>query len=257
MLNLQAENLKSANITHGFLGRVGGVSKGIYASLNCGTGSKDAPEDVAENRKRAVASLAAADEPALVTCYQIHSANTIVVTEPWSVGENPKADAMVTNRPTIMLGILTADCAPVLLADSEAGVIGAAHAGWNGALAGIVESVVAAMTELGARRERIRAAIGPCISQEAYEVGPEFVARFRKHSDAYSRYFSPSSRAGYWQFGLKEFVTARLEQACVGAVAPLAACTYARESDFFSYRRATHRSEPDYGRQLSAIALLV
>ena len=257
MLNLQAENLKSANIVHGFLGRTGGVSKGIYASLNCGTGSKDTPRDVTENRNRAVTSLAGDCTAALVTCYQTHSANTIVVTEPWTVGESPKADAMVTDRPGIMLGILTADCAPVLLADREAGVIGAAHAGWNGALAGIIESVVAAMATLGARRERIKAAIGPCISQESYEVGPEFEARFRKHSEAYSRFFIPSSRAGYWQFGLEDFVAARLEQAHVGIVTPLLACTYASESNFFSYRRATHRSEPDYGRQLSAIALLV
>jgi YfiH family protein len=255
MLKLQAENLNAANIVHGFLGRAGGVSKGIYASLNCGTGSNDAPGDVAENRKRAITSLAEGRGATLVTCYQIHSANTLIVGKPWNAGENPKADAMVTDRPGIMLGILTADCAPVLLADEKAGVIGAAHAGWNGALLGIIESVVAAMTELGARRENITAAIGPCISQAAYEVGPEFEARFRNHAEAYSRFFSPSSRAGYWQFGLGDFVAARLKQARVGAIAPLLACTYARESDFFSYRRATHRSEVDYGRQLSAIAL--
>jgi YfiH family protein len=257
MLKLEVENLKTANIVHGFLGRAGGVSKGIYASLNCGTGSNDAPNDVAENRKRAVTSLAGDRRTALVTCYQIHSANTLTVGEPWNASENPKADAMVTDRNGIMLGILTADCAPVLLADGQARVIGAAHAGWSGALSGIIESVVAAMTGLGARRERISAAIGPCISQAAYEVGPEFEARFRNHAAAYSRFFSPSIRSGYWQFGLEDFVAARLKQAGVGAIAPLLACTYSRESDFFSYRRATHRSEPDYGRQLSAIALPV
>jgi YfiH family protein len=255
MLNLQAENLKHSHIVHGFLGRTGGVSKGIYSSLNCGPGSNDAPDDVAENRKRAVGFLAGADEPALVTCYQIHSANAVVVAEPWKVEENPKADAMATNRPEIMLGILTADCAPVLLSDSEAGIIGAAHAGWSGALAGVIESVVAAMAGLGARRERICAAIGPCISQEAYEVGPEFEARFRERSDTYSRFFVSSRRAGFWRFGLEDFVAMRLQEARVGSVKPLLACTYAREPDFFSYRRATHRSEPDYGRQLSAIAL--
>ena len=257
MLKLQVESLKATNIVHGFLGRAGGVSKGIYASLNCGTGSNDAPGDAAENRKRAVASLVGDRRAALVTCYQMHSANTLRVGEVWNGGENPKADAMVTDRSGIMLGILTADCAPVLLADKEAGIIGAAHAGWNGALVGIIESVVAAMTGLGARRENISAAIGPCISQAAYEVGPEFEARFRNHTEAYSRFFSPSIRSNYWQFGLEDFVAARLKQAGVGAITPLLACTYSRESDFFSYRRATHRSEPDYGRQLSAIALPV
>jgi hypothetical protein len=192
-----------------------------------------------------------------MTCYQIHSANTLTVCEPWNAGENPKADAMVTDRPGILLGILTADCAPVLLADKQAGVIGAAHAGWKGALVGIIESVVAAMIGLGARREDISAAIGPCIGQAAYEVGPEFEERFRNHAADYSRFFSPSVRSDYWQFGLEDFVAARLKQAGVGAITPLLACTYSRESDFFSYRRATHRSEPDYGRQLSAIALLV
>ncbi len=255
MLKLQRENLKSANVLHGFLGRTGGVSHGIYESLNCGTGSKDSPGDIAENRNRAIASLAGGQRPALVTCYQIHSAKALPVSEPWEVNENPKADAMVTDRTGIMLGILTADCAPILLADGKAKVIGAAHAGWNGALSGIIESVVAAMTRLGAERENICAAIGPCIGQPAYEVGPEFEARFRSQDASNSRFFAPSNRPGYWQFALEDFIAARLKQAGVGSIAPLSVCTYASESDFFSYRRATHRSEPDYGRQLSAIAL--
>lgn len=255
MLKLQAENLKNANIVHGFLGRTGGISKGIYASLNCGTDSKDAAEEVAENRKRAITSLVDGGRAALATCYQIHSANALTVSEVWDENENPKADAMVTDRAGIMLGILTADCAPVLLADKEAGIIGAAHAGWNGAFCGIIESAVAAMIRLGARQERISAAIGPCISQAAYEVGPEFEARFRTRDKAYARFFSSSNRSGHWQFALEDFVAARLEQAGVGSIAPFSACTYSREADFFSYRRATHQSEPDYGRQLSAIAL--
>ncbi len=255
MLKLQAENLNSPNIVHGFLGRSGGVSRGIYASLNCGPGSKDSPGDVRENRIRAVTSLSG-DVPAeLVTCYQIHSANTVVVTELWAAQENPKADSMVTDRSNIMLGVLTADCAPLLLADCEARVIGAAHAGWGGALGGIIESVVAAMTELGARRERISAAIGPCIGQQAYQVGPEFERRFRGANPSYSRFFVPSERSGHWQFALEDFVAARLIDAGVREIASLSVCTYSRESEFFSYRRATHRLEPDNGRQLSAISL--
>jgi len=255
MLILRAENLRDGALRHGFFGRTGGVSKGIYESLNCGTGSKDEPEDVAENRRRAVAALSDETSPRLVTCYQIHSATALTVTEPWQTGDSPKADAMATDRPGIMLGILTADCAPVLLADPHARIIGAAHAGWNGAFSGVIESVVAAMTALGAKRERIHAAIGPCISQDAYEVGPEFETRFRDRDPVFARFFAPSPRAGHWQFDLEGFVANRLNEAGIGSVAPLAACTYARETDFFSYRRTTHRGEPDYGRQLSAIML--
>jgi YfiH family protein len=155
-----------------------------------------------------------------------------------------------------MLGILTADCAPVLLADAQAHVVGAAHAGWNGAISGVIESVVVAMTELGAARERISATIGPCISQAAYEVGSEFEERFREADTDFSTYFEQAERLGHWQFDLERFVAHRLAQAGVGSVSPLGACTYAREADFFSYRRATHRGEPDYGRQLSAIMLV-
>jgi YfiH family protein len=257
MLKLQAENLKSTNTAHGFLGRVGGASQGIYASLNCGSGSNDNPEDMIENRKRAAKTLTGDFPAALVTCFQIHSAEAIIVREAWRANENPKADAMVTDRSDIILGILTADCAPVLLADREANIIGAAHAGWGGAFGGIIESVVAAMMELGAQREHIAAAIGPCISQGAYEVGPEFEARFCGASASYSRFFAPSELRGHWQFALKDFVAFRLEEAGVADISSLSACTYARESDFFSYRRATHRSEPDYGRQLSGISLTI
>jgi len=255
MLKLQAENLISTNIAHGFLGRIGGASQGIYASLNCGPGSNDNPDDVTENRNRAVKALTGNSSAALVTCFQIHSADAVIVREAWQATENPRADAMVTGRSNIVLGILTADCAPVLLADREARIIGAAHVGWGGAFGGVIESVVAAMTKIGAQRERISAAIGPCIGQGAYEVGPEFEARFCATSASYSRFFEPSEKPDHWQFALEDFVALRLKEVGVQDIASLSACTYARESDFFSYRRATHRSEPDYGRQLSGISL--
>ena len=190
----------------------------------------------------------------LVTMYQVHGAEAVTVTEPWDIPENPKADAMVTDRKGVALGILTADCAPVLLADREAHVIGAAHAGWNGAISGVTDSVVAAMVKLGAKRERIRAAIGPCISQAAYEVGPEFEARFRSADSANARFFLPSVRANHFRFDLPAYVAHRLERSGV-QVEALGACTYERGEDFFSYRRTTHLKEPDYGRELSAIVL--
>lgn len=250
---LRAENLLGASgVVHGFFCRTGGVSEGLYASLNCGPGSKDLPERVAENRRRAREQLGAEH---LVTLYQIHSPHAVTVTEPWEVADNPKADALVTGRPGIALGVLAADCAPVLLADAQAGVIGAAHAGWSGALGGVIDSAVAAMLRLGAKLPRIRAAIGPCISQAAYEVGPEFEARFRAADSGHASFFAPGARPGHWQFALEAYVGHRLAKAGVGAVERLSACTYTREADFFSYRRATHRGEPDYGRLLSAIVL--
>jgi len=235
MLILRANNL---GMTHGFFGRAGGVSKGIFASLNCGPGSGDVREDVMENRRRVSQALGAK----LITLYQIHSAEAVVVTEPWEQG--PQADAFVTNMPGLALGILTADCAPVLLADAEAGVIGAAHAGWKGAFGGVTDSAIAAMETLGAVRERIAAAIGPCISQANYETGPEFRERF----DA--KFFAGS------HFDLEGYVAERLAAAGIGGIERVSACTYAREDDFFSFRRATHRGETDYGRQVSAIALV-
>ena len=253
MFILRSANLSVPGVTHGFFGRRGGVSKGIYESLNCGPGSKDLRDHVMENRRRATAALS--PDATLVTLYQVHSSEAVTVTAPWPIPENPKADAVVTDRPGIALGILTADCAPILLADPLARIIGAAHAGWNGALAGIVESVLAAMRRLGASPERIRAAIGPCISQKAYEVGPEFQLRFVSADLANARFFVASPRANHWQFDLPAYLTQRLKQAGVQSVEFLDACTYAREDDFFSYRRTTHRKEADYGRELSAIML--
>ena len=253
MLILTAKALTDDSIAHGFFGRSGGVSGGIFASLNCGPGSGDAPEAVRENRRRVTEALS--PEAKLVSLYQVHSPSVVTVTEAWDIPANPKADAMVTDRPGIALGILTADCAPVLLADRDAGVIGAAHSGWGGAFGGVVESVMAAMKALGANPERIVAAIGPCISQGSYEVGPEFEARFRAQDQGHAQFFAPSPRAGHFQFDLEAYVATRLAQAGVGRIEKLSACTYARREEFFSYRRTTHAKEPDYGRQISAIML--
>lgn len=253
MLILKAEAVTSPSAAHGFFGRQGGVSTGLYDSLNCGPGSGDERASVMENRARASAALSPG--AALVTLYQIHSAQAVTVSAPWDIPSNPKADALATDKRGIALGILTADCAPVLLADPGAHVIGAAHAGWSGALAGVTESVVAAMERLGARRERISAAIGPCISRASYEVGPEFKPRFIAADPANERFFERSRREGHWQFDLPAYIAQRLRQSGVGVVEALPSCTYAEEADFFSYRRTTHRKEADYGRQLSAIML--
>ncbi|HEX3484964.1 MAG TPA: peptidoglycan editing factor PgeF [Micropepsaceae bacterium] len=253
MLILKSAELSTAKIAHGFFGRQGGVSEGIYASLNCGPGSKDTSDAVMENRRRA--AQAVSPDARLVTLYQIHSPEVVTVSETWEIAENPKADGMVTNRPGIALGVLAADCAPVLLADREAGVIGAAHAGWNGAFSGVTDSVLDAMIRLGASPERIHAAIGPCIGQASYEVGPEFEARFREADPDNARFFVASAQPDHWQFDLPGYVAHRLRLGGVQSPEILEACTYTREADFFSYRRATHRKEPDYGRQLSAIML--
>jgi YfiH family protein len=251
VLKLTASNLsQSSGVAHGFFGRQGGVSEGIFASLNCGPGSGDAREHVSENRARVLKTLGG---DKLLTLYQIHSPNAVVANEPWEQG--PQADAMVTNVPGLALGILTADCAPVLFADSAARVIGAAHAGWKGALTGVIGSVLEKMESLGADRARISAAIGPCISQDNYEVGPEFIARFTDADKDYSRFFVPSDKAGHWRFDLEAYVVHRLQEAGLTNIEPLSACTYAREGDFFSFRRATHRAEKDYGRQVSAVVL--
>lgn len=238
---------------HAFFGRKGGVSTGIYGSLNCGPGSRDDPASVNENRRRAVAALTRRD-CRLVTLHQVHGAEAISVSAPWK--EAPRADAAVTDVPGIGLGILTADCVPVLLADAQARVIGAVHAGWKGALAGVVESALSAMIKLGAHVGRITAAIGPCISQSAYEVGAEFRTTVLASNPADACYFSPGDRDAHWRFDLPGYVRSRIEAMGVQDVVGLGLCTYAQEATFYSFRRAVHRSEPDYGRQLSAIALL-
>jgi hypothetical protein len=248
-------------IAHGFFGRSGGVSKGIFDSLNCGPGSADDRANVIENRRRVCEALGG--DVQLVTAGQIHETNVITVTKPWPIGKTaaedarliPLGDAMVTKERGIALGILTADCAPVLLADPEAHVIGAAHAGWRGAISGVLEESLAAMEALGASRKRVTAAIGPCISRPNYEVGPELFARFVAADGDNTRYFVPSDRAGHYRFDLESYVADRLARAGVRSVERLAACTYARDADFFSFRRNTHKGEKEYGREISAILL--
>lgn len=246
------ERLAESGVRHGFFTRAGGVSEGIYKGLNAGVGSQDAGEHVAENRRRVAGWLGVTPER-LLTLYQVHSADALVVREPFAT-PRPKADAMVTDRPGIALGVLAADCGPVLYADPQAGVIGAAHAGWKGALTGILEATIEAMERLGAKRGRIAAALGPSIGPENYEVGPEFVARFVAADPANDAYFSHSPNPGHAMFDLPRYTVDRLLRAGVEAAA-VGRCTYADEERFFSYRRATHRREPDYGRQISAIVL--
>ena len=242
------------HIRHAFFTRQGGVSTGIYASLNAGYGSNDSLEAVTENRARAAAMLGAAPDR-LITCYQIHSPDCVVVEEPWTRETMPKADAMATRVPGIMLGVLHADCAPVLFADREARVIGAAHSGWKGARGGVLEATVARMVELGAEPGRITAAVGPCITRRSYEVGPEFPAGFLEEDPDNQDFFAPAARAGHFMFDLPGYVARRLTRAGVGRVETSAHDTVAEEELFFSYRRATLRGEGDYARGLSAIIL--
>ena len=254
-MRLEAPALAAlGSVRHGFFGRPGGVSGGIYASLNCGFGSGDERANVAANRARALATMDLGPK-ALVTAYQVHSADVVRVTDPWDPADAPRADGMVTNRPDTALGILAAECAPVLLADETAGVIGVAHAGWRGALAGIVENTVATMTALGAQADRITAAIGPCITRASYEVGPEFPAPFLSEDAANRAYLTPAPRDGCWLFDLVGFVTRRLERSGVARVTATGHDTCAARDSFFSYRRSRHEDEPDYGRNLSAIAI--
>lgn len=241
-----------AGVPHGFLGRRGGVSSGIHAGLNVGLGSEDAAEVVAENRRRATEAVLPGAQ--LVTLFQVHSAEAVVVTQPFEQALRPHADALVTDRPGLALGILTADCAPVLLADREAGVVGAAHAGWKGAIGGVTDSTLAAMEQLGARRERIAAAVGPCIARASYEVDADFVRRFAEADPENERFFT-DTREGHAQFDLEAYVVHRLASAGVRRIEALGLDTYADPERFFSYRRATHRGEPDYGRQIAIIGL--
>ncbi|AMJ60826.1 peptidoglycan editing factor PgeF [Bosea sp. PAMC 26642] len=240
-------------IRHAFFTRQGGASSGIYASLNGGLGSADDPAAIVENRARMARHLEVAPEN-LVSLYQVHSADVEIVGGPWQ-GDRPKADAMVTTAPGIALGVSTADCGPILFADAEGGVIGAAHSGWKGAFTGVIASTVTAMEKLGARRERILAVLGPTISAKAYEVGPEFVERFKSGNPTYARFFTASERAAHAMFDLPAFIALRAQEAGIGRFVDLGLCTYGDEERFFSYRRTTHRGEPDYGRLISAIVL--
>ncbi len=243
------------SIRHGFFQRGGGVSQDIYASLNCGRGSDDAKDAVAENR-RLVAEYFGRDSGDLLTLYQIHSPRVAYVTDAWAPDEAPQADAMVTKTPGVVLGILTADCAPVLFSDRTGTVVGAAHAGWRGAFGGVLEATVEEMIRQGADENGISAAIGPCISQAAYEVGDEFRATFLDAEGGNAAFFVEGEREGHWQFDLVSYVATRLRALGVSPETDAAACTYQNEARYFSYRRSTHRSEPDYGRQVSAIMIL-
>jgi YfiH family protein len=252
---LQAKTLsRFENIRHGFFTRGGGVSDGIYDSLNGGLGSQDAPENVRENRARMAAALGVAPDR-FVSCYQIHSPDVIVAETPWTRESAPRADAIVTRIPGLAIGVTTADCGPVLFADAQAGIVGAAHAGWKGALTGVLEATILAMEKLGAARARIAVALGPLIRQPNYEVGPEFVERFCAADAANAAFFAPSERDGHALFDLAGYIAARLEGAGIDRVDDLGLCTYADPERFFSYRRSTHRREPDYGRHVNAIAI--
>jgi YfiH family protein len=242
------------HIRHGFFTREGGVSGGIFASLNCGYGSGDAREAVAENRDIVARALGRAG-PELVTGFQVHGTDVATVETAWRPGDQPRIDGMVTNRRGIVLGILTADCAPVLLADAAHGVIGAAHAGWKGAFAGIVEATIAAMERLGAERRRIRAAIGPCIGRDSYEVGPEFRARFVAADPASAIWFRPSARPDHALFDLAGYLGARIAALGIAGVTATGEDTAAETGRFFSYRRTCLAGGADYGRMVSAITL--
>lgn len=240
-------------VAHGFLGRRGGVSTGITAGLDLGRrGQIEISPELAENRRRAVEAVLPGAE--LVTLYQVHSPDCVILSTPWSDAERPHADALVTDQPGFALGILTADCAPVLLADREAGVVGAAHAGWKGAIGGVTDSTVAAMEKLGARRDRIAAAIGPCIARASYEVDEAFQRRFESADPANERFFA-AGREGHAQFDLEAYVAHRLAAAGVRTVETMGLDTYADAERFYSFRRATHRGEPDYGRLISIIGI--
>ena len=239
-------------VPHGFLGRKGGVSNGVCAGLNVGLGSGDDRDAVHENRRRAVEAVAPGAR--LVTVHQVHSADALYAAAPWPDDARPKADALVTDRPGLALGILTANCTPVLFVDRQAGVIGAAHAGWKGALGGILEATLATMEARGADRARITAAIGPVIARKSYEVDEAFLRRFAEADPQNDLFFSPG-REGHYQFDLEAYVLARLAQAGVTRAEALGLDTYSDPERFFSYRRATHKSEPCYGRQISLIAL--
>jgi polyphenol oxidase len=241
-------------VRHGFFTRRGGVSGGIYASLNCGPGSRDAAADVKENRRRVANALGAAPDQ-LVTPHQQHSAKAMVAEASWEPDRAPEADAIVTARPGLAIGVLTADCAPVLFCDGAARVIGAAHAGWRGALSGITDATLTAMEQLGAKRERIVAVIGPAISQKAYEVGADYRDKFLAEEPESAGFFQEDESSGEPHFDLPGYVAERLKRAGIAALADLRHCTYCDETRLFSYRRSQHHGEPDYGRQISAILL--
>ena len=245
-------NSSGPTIRHGFFTRKGGCSSGIFTSLNAGLGSGDETDSVIENRRRICAALDITPSN-FATLHQYHSTDVFVATG-GIAKDRPKADGIVTNTPNIVIGVVTADCGPVLFADTKNNVIGAAHAGWRGAFDGVLENTIAKMETLGAERSEIKACLGPCISQASYEVGPEFIERFTSKNPAFSKYFAPSAKPDHHLYDLHVFIIDQLKQSHV-QTEDLGICTYENEDDYFSYRRKTHRSESDYGRQLSVIKL--
>ena len=254
-LHLRAERLLAPGIAHAFFTRQGGVSTGVYESLNGGVGSQDDPACVAENRARMAQALGVAPSHLLVP-YQIHSADVLYVREPWAPDARPRCDGLVTDVPGLALGVTGADCGMILFADGQARVVGACHAGWKGAFTGVLEATLSAMEALGAKRDQITAVLGPTIGPASYEVGPEFIARFRDADADYMRFFAPSPREAHAMFDLPGFIGMLLQKAGVGAFEDLRLDTYGDPLRFFSYRRTTHLREPDYGRLVSAIALV-
>jgi YfiH family protein len=252
---LQSHLLAATGVSHAFFTRRGGVSQGVYASLNGGTGSNDVPEHVAENRARMARVLGVASTHLMVP-YQIHSPDVLVLREPWAADARPRADGLVTDVRGLALGVTGADCGMILFANAKAGVIGTCHAGWKGALTGVLEATLDAMEHLGAARAETVAVLGPTIGAASYEVGPEFVARFCEAASEHERFFTPATREGHAMFDLPAFIGMRLQRAGVGSFADLQLDTYADADRFFSYRRTTHLKEPDYGRLVSAIALV-
>jgi polyphenol oxidase len=252
---IEAKILALSGIRHAFFTRHGGVSDGLYASLNGGLGSGDSAAHVAENRARMAAALAV--EPhRLVTAYQTHSPQVVVAQAPWLPQARPRADAIVTRTPGLGIGVTTADCGPILLVDPQSRVIGTAHAGWRGALAGVIEATATAMEELGADRSQIRAALGPMIRQRNYEVGPDLIARFVAADSSSDQFFLPAPRNGHALFDLAGYIVTRLTRAGIQQIEDLGLCTYADPALFFSFRRSTHHAEADYGRHINAIALI-
>ena len=242
------------DIRHAFFTRTGGVSQGVYDSLNGGVGSNDAPDHVAENRARMALALGVAPERFL-TPYQIHSPDVVIADAPWTAETRPRADAVVTREPGLAIGVSTADCGPLLFADSTARVIGAAHAGWRGAFTGVIDATLAAMEKLGADRANITVALGPTISQPNYEVGAEFIERFLSADADNAHFFKDADRADHAMFDLNGYIAARVQQSGVVKFEDLGLCTYAEPERFYSFRRSTHLNEPDYGRHINAIAL--
>ncbi len=251
---LRSSALPGEGVAHAFFTRQGGVSTGVYDSLNGGVGSKDDPACVAQNRARMAQALGVSATHLLVP-YQIHSPDVLYVREPWAPEARPRVDGLVTDRPGVALGVTGADCGMILFADEKARVIGACHAGWKGAFTGVLEATVEAMEALGADRRRIVAVLGPTIGAASYEVGPEFVARFTEADAGQKRYFKPSARTDHAMFDLPGFIGMRLQRAGVGRFDDMGLDTYADPARFFSYRRTTHQGEPDYGRLVSAITL--